>query len=572
MSQERPDGCYDAVIVGSGFGGSVMAYRLAKAGRRVCVLERGQAYPPGSFPRSPRGMGANFWDPSAGLYGMFNMWSFRGLAAIVASGLGGGSLIYANVLLRKDRDWFIRDTVTNGVYEHWPVTYDDLDPHYERVEQMMGVQKYPFEHDPYCRTSKTLAFQAAADHLGLDWSLPNLAVTFGNPGETPVPGEPICEAQPNLHNRARTTCRLCGECDIGCNYGSKNTLDFTYLSAAKRAEAEIWTLCEVRSFEPLPDGGFDVHLVQHTLDPAALGKPQDTSQLEIQTIRARRLILSAGTLGTTYLLLRNRAALPRLSRQLGRRFSGNGDLLTFAYRSTDSSTGDRRPRVIDAGRGPVITSSIRVPDAVDGGDGPGFYLQDAGYPEFANWMLQATDVIGTIRRTLSVAQRLLRLRLGGRLESDLGAEISSLIGDADRSAGLLPLLGMGRDLPYGRMVLTGGQLDVDWRLGGSQLYFDRVRDTMRRIADILGADFIDNPLWHAGRVITVHPLGGAPMGSTRDQGVVNEWGEVFGYPGLTVADGSVMPGPVGANPSLTIAALADRFADRILQAPTETAT
>jgi len=213
-----------------------------------------------------------------------------------------------------------------------------------------------------------------------------------------------------------------------------------------------------------------------------------------------------------------------------------------------------------------------VPDAVDGGDGPGFYLQDAGYPEFANWMLQATDVIGTIRRTLSVAQRLLRLRLGGRLESDLGAEISSLIGDADRSAGLLPLLGMGRDLPYGRMVLTGGQLDVDWRLGGSQLYFDRVRDTMRRIADILGADFIDNPLWHAGRVITVHPLGGAPMGSTRDQGVVNEWGEVFGYPGLTVADGSVMPGPVGANPSLTIAALADRFADRILQAPTETAT
>jgi len=572
MSQERPHGCYDAVIVGSGFGGSVMAYRLAEAGRRVCVLERGQAYPPGSFPRSPRGMGANFWDPSAGLYGMFNMWSFRGLAAIVASGLGGGSLIYANVLLRKDRDWFVRDTVTNGVHEHWPVTYDDLDPHYERVEQMMGVQKYPFEHDPYCRTSKTLAFQAAADHLGLDWSLPNLAVTFGNPGETPVPGEPICEAQPNLHNRARTTCRLCGECDIGCNYGSKNTLDFTYLSAAKRAKAEIWTLCEVRSFEPLPDGGFDVHLVQHTLDPAALGKPQDTAHLEIQTIRARRLILSAGTLGTTYLLLRNRAALPRLSRQLGRRFSGNGDLLTFAYRSTDSSTGDRRPRVIDAGRGPVITSSIRVPDAVDGGDGPGFYLQDAGYPEFANWMLQATDVIGTIRRTLSVAQRLLRLQLGGRLESDLGAEISSLIGDADRSAGLLPLLGMGRDLPYGRMVLTGGQLDVDWRLGGSQLYFDRVRDTMRRIADILGADFIDNPLWHAGRVITVHPLGGAPMGSTRDQGVVNEWGEVFGYPGLTVADGSVMPGPVGANPSLTIAALADRFADRILQAPTETAT
>jgi cholesterol oxidase len=104
-------------------------------------------------------------------------------------------------------------------------------------------------------------------------------------------------------------------------------------------------------------------------------------------------------------------------------------------------------------------------------------------------------------------------------------------------------------------------------VAGSKLYFERVRDSMHRIADILGANFVDNPLWQAGRVITVHPLGGAPMAKSPDEGVVNDWGEVFGYPGLTIADGSVMPGPVGANPSLTIAALADRFADRILGIP-----
>src|SRR5690242_14799485 len=127
-------GHWDAVVVGSGFGGSTVAYRLAEAGLSVCLLERGKAYPPGSFPRSPLGIRRNFWDPSAGDYGMFNVWSFRGIEGLVSSGLGGGSLIYANVLLRKDPKWFIRQD-HGGAYEYWPVTYDDLVPHYEHVER-----------------------------------------------------------------------------------------------------------------------------------------------------------------------------------------------------------------------------------------------------------------------------------------------------------------------------------------------------------------------------------------------------------------------------------------------------
>src|SRR5215207_3130775 len=220
---------FDAVIVGSGFGGAVMAYRLAEAGLRVCVLERGQAYPPNSFPRSPYRMQRNFWDPSAGLYGMFNLWSFQGIDALVSSGLGGGSLIYANVLIRKDERWFVTEDLQSGGYEYWPITREELDPHYERAEKMLDAQTYPLAHEPYAGTSKTRAFRDAAQKLGLDWYLPNLAVTFANPGEAPVPGEPIKEAHPNLHGRTRSTCRLCGECDIGCNYGSKNTLDYNYL-------------------------------------------------------------------------------------------------------------------------------------------------------------------------------------------------------------------------------------------------------------------------------------------------------------------------------------------------------
>jgi cholesterol oxidase len=147
------------------------------------------------------------------------------------------------------------------------------------------------------------------------------------------------------------------------------------------------------------------------------------------------------------------------------------------------------------------------------------------------------------------------------------------MGSAELSSSLLPLLAMGRDVPDGRMYLRDNHLQVDWRKGsptrsgrrgGSGAYFHRARALSRQIADKLGASFRDNPIWFMRRVITVHPLGGCSMADDPRHGVVDKWGQVFGYPGLYVADGSVMPGPVGANPSLTIAALADRFADGII--------
>ncbi len=561
---------FDAVVVGSGFGGSVTAYRLAEAGHSVCLLERGKPFPPNSFPRSPLGMKRQFWDPSAGLHGMFNLWSFDNIDAICASGLGGGSLIYANVLLRKDEEWFVKEEPGHGSwkdgYEYWPVTRADLDPHYDRVERMMNVQKYPLDQDPYDKTLKTIAFRDAAQSLGLDWRLVNLAVTFANDGDPAMVGEPIKEDRPNIHGRTRLTCRLTGECDLGCNHGSKNSLDYTYITAAWHAGADIRTRHEVRSFAPREGGGYTLEYVIH--DPESEGVPTDTKRLDRHTITCDRLILSAGTLGTTYLLLRNRAAFPGLSPMLGTRFGGNGDLLTFARNCMKvGPEGKKVPHILDAAHAPVITSAIRVGDALDGdgAEGRGFYLEDAGQPEFVSWMLQLLDAPNSAFEQLPNLVKLAGHFLTHK-DTDVSGEISGLIGDASESAGFLPLLGMGRDIPEGIMSLKDGGLAIDWKKnGGSKAYFERVRDVSKQVAEELGGTFLDNPIWLLSRVVTVHALGGCPMGRDDQEGVVDAQGRVFNHPGLHIADGSVMPGPVGPNPSLTIAGLADRFADTILE-------
>jgi cholesterol oxidase len=276
-------------------------------------------------------------------------------------------------------------------------------------------------------------------------------------------------------------------------------------------------------------------------------------------------VLGAGTLGTTYLLLRNRAAFPHLSRALGTRFCGNGDLLSFVLGAQQ----DGKPSRLDGSRGPVITSTMRAPDAAEGGPAGarGFYLQDAGYPAFATWLVEATQTRRAARRALRFALARARARLTRSGRARIGAELAALLGPGELSSASLPLLGMGRDTPDGRLFLRRGLLESTWSLTTSEDYFSGVRETMRGVADVLGGEFRDNPLWWGRHVVTVHPLGGAPMGTHPGDGVCDAYGEVFGHPGLYVADGAVMPGPVGPNPSLTIAALADRACDRMLDAP-----
>jgi cholesterol oxidase len=554
---------FDAVVVGSGFGGSVSAFRLAEAGMRVCVLERGKAYPPGSFPRSPYGMSRNLWDPSEGLHGLFNVWEFRGLGGIVASGLGGGSLLYSNILIRKDRSTFVQEDLDNGGWEYWPVTYEDLEPHYERHEEMLRVQPYPFEHPPYDGTPKTNALRHAAERLQLEWYLPKLAVTFAPNGGLPAPGEPVVGEEPNLHGRTRQTCRLCGECNFGCNFGSKYTLDFNYLSFAKlRHGVDIRTRCEAKTLAPRAGGGYTIGYVDHS---EAVEGERRTTALPERVLTTDRLVLCAGTFGSTYLLLKNSANFPGLSDRLGTRFCGNGDLLTFAMRTHETVNGERRGRVIEPGYGPVITSTVRVKDLLEGGRGRAFYVQDGGYPDSINWIMEAGDQPAGLVRAIRLVWRLLKLWLRRGGSSDIGADLARFLGPAPVSSTSLPLFAMGRDIPDGIMRLTDDDLlDVDWNKRRSNPTFEDVRRTGREIARVLDGTFKDNPPWHVGRVVTVHPLGGCPMGRHEREGVVDSYGQVFGYPGFVIADGSVMPGPVGPNPSNTIAALAHRFAERMI--------
>jgi cholesterol oxidase len=581
---------FDAVIIGSGFGGSVMAYRLAEAGLKVCLLERGKAFPPFSFPRAPHKVRDNFWDPSDGLYGMYNVWSFKGSGALVSSGLGGGSLIYANIIIRKDAKWF------DDPAEGWPVTRAELEPHYDRVDDMMNTQKYPLDYQGFPKPPKTLAMKEAAAELKakckdskdtIEWIPLNLAVSFkqrhaGGPNaphdsnNPPVTGEPIEERWgTNYHGKTRYTCVNCGECDFGCNTGSKNTLDYTYITAAKHQGADIRTLCEVKSFAPNSAGnGYEIHYTKH--EPDSWREPRDrdssyTVPFTSHKITARRLIVSAGAYGSPFLLLKNRDSFPNLKANpnLGKRFGLNGDMLSFLVKSQEKKKDGRcGPRILDPSFGPVITSAIRVGDELDGkGDkGRGFYVEDGGNPYLLSWGAELAGISGFLARAAHLGKRYLQYYLGFNHDADLDKEIAAVLGDCAVSKGSLPILTMGRDYADGKLTLDkDGLLQCDWDIKKSQDYYNRVLRIGRGIARAIHAEYMENPLYeYFKQVMTAHPLGGCPMGHDKQVGVVDSYGEVFGHPGLYVLDGSIMPGPVGPNPSMTIAAVSDRAADHIV--------
>lgn len=423
---------------------------------------------------------------------MYNVWSFKGSGALVSSGLGGGSLIYANVIIRKDEKWFINEDLNAGGYEDWPISRADLDKHYDRVDKMMNVQKYPLSHKPYDKTAKTLAMIKAAESLkknypseDISWLPLNLAVSFrqkqvlepDNPDDNdnpPLVGEPISEQYgQNYHRKTRYTCVLCGECDIGCNTGSKNTLDYTYITAAQHEGALIRHLCEVKSFAPIENGqGYRVSYIEHDPDRWE-GQKTDTANPDFfppHNITCDRLIVSAGTFGSPYLLLKNKSSFKNISNKLGSRFGVNGDLLSFLNNSREEEGGKSVPRILDPSFGPVITSAIRVGDTLDGnGDqGRGFYVEDGGNPYLMSWGVEMTGFLNLLRRSLHFASTFFKYRIGSNKDADLDNEIASLIGDCAASKSSMPVLTMGRDIPNGRLSYDGKYLNCDWQKEKSQ--------------------------------------------------------------------------------------------------------
>lgn len=557
----------DYLVIGSGFGGSVMAAKLAEDARAkglcrpVTLFERGKSYPPGAFPRTPDGFATNFWDPSAGLHGLFNVWSFTNIDAIVSSGLGG-SLIYANVMLEKPEDWFTQPIPDGTGEETWSFSSADLAPHYEAVKTFLQVQTLPDELVP--ESPKTTRFLNASGGV----SAP-LAVRFHDADGVAAVGAPLVKEPYGsiFGSSRRTTCRMIGECDIGCNEGAKSSMDHTYLSKAHDDGASIHTRTEVRGIHRISTSGpyrFTVSYVRHPT--WAEGTPTDTRNLELHSIEAKRVILAAGALGSTYLMLKNRECLSMpldAQTRVGQRFSGNGDLLGLAipaHRGTDFA----------ATRGPVITAYRRYESDVDSSRAgrPAhirMYLQDGGVPAIVLWVLKAVDAPGVFGRLVKGGATYLWQRKRGTNDNDVSNELSQIFGRSSALARSLPILGMGADVPDGVLSINGrGILENSWSSESSQPHLIEVRRQMNALMQALGAKFKIRSSRPANRVVTVHPLGGCPADTTACEGVVDPYGRVRGVPGLWITDGSVMPGPVGANPSLTIAAFAHRAGTELL--------
>src|SRR5581483_589102 len=317
-------------------------------------------------------------------------------------------------------------------------------------------------------------FMAAARAQGLDPKLAPIAVTFraehGQASSTarPVPGEPF--GAHNLHGRPRHTCTLVGECDLGCNEGAKNSLDYTYLSRFLDAgrstdggepRARIFTCSEATGIEPAPDGGYRVSYVEHRAARAMVarrrelhdpGEPlldPDTDEASdewTRTVTAGVVVVAAGTFGSTRLLLASRPQLPRLSAQLGRRFSTNGDLLTVAR---DCRAPDGTWRNLDPSYGPVITAYAQHTSG-----GRRLWMQDAGGPGVSAWAWQAGEVPRDLWRARALAPGLLWGRRGGRISRLM----ARALGSGESSAAMLPMLTMGEDVSGGRMRLEGDGL------------------------------------------------------------------------------------------------------------------
>jgi cholesterol oxidase len=511
---------YDAVVVGSGFGGSIAALRLAEAGKSVLVLERGRRYRPGEFPRDVTDVDRLLWDypRRRQSLGLFDLQFFSGVGVVTASGVGGGSLIYAGIHIRPDAVVFDDP--------RWPRSIDRavLEPYYERVAELLGIGPIPAD----VALPKRDAYRNAAATLGREVFDPDMAISWIEPGV-----------------QGREACRLVAECEFGCQHGAKNTVDLTYLAGAEELGATVVTGAHVSHVEPVGGGGYTVVYDHVPTGPGA-------------SVTGSRVILAAGTLGTNEILLRSRdlfGTLPALGPALGIGFSGNGDFLG----SIQNSRVDLEPW-----RGPDVTSVIRYFDAA-----PEFTL---AAPTFNREVMEVIASLGQARGTwLRPLAPLLWPRLGSVLRWSfrhglLSRPVRFRGPNAGEPERLTNLFAIGRDSAGGVLRLRRNRLDVEWDYEReNRPLVDRMQRAMGELAETYGGTFAPLVTWNAfRRITTVHPLGGCRLSESPHDGVVTPEGTVHGYPGLFVADGSVIPSSIGFHPVMTIAALAERTAEAVV--------
>jgi len=563
---------FDVLIVGSGYGGAIAAATLAGVGRdghalTVGVLERGKEYLPGAFPARMANLAghvrfstARNGPPQGNRDGLFDVRMGPDVNALVANGLGGGSLINAGVMVAP---------ASNPFADVDELKDDELNGYYARARELLGARVDGRDNTIALHggglPDKYRAFERLAE--GLD-------------GTAAVQPAPLTVAMTDKVNSAGIrldACRQCGDCATGCNYNAKESLDTNLLVKAQRQGARLYTGATVLRVlhEPARGGQLErwcVHVV--FTDRTLRARHKHPFR-----IYCRQLILAAGTFGSTEILLRSRSDTLAFSEQLGRKFSSNGDMIAVAYRhsSVANAVGDENE---DPARpiGPTITGMLHA----------------------AGMLVEELAVPGPLRRLfeeiVTTANTLHVLGACDRSEHSAdGAATDPCAVDPDALTHSSILALMGNDLAQGALELTGdrddendgdGAIRVRWPgLRHAQVFRDQLA-LLQKIGAEKPAAILSNPMWKLlpdalqyllsqqyGPPLTVHPLGGCPMGANAEDGVVNHRGQVYQggsvgadgpvHASLHVLDGSIIPAALGANPALTIAAVALRAAEHL---------
>jgi cholesterol oxidase len=535
------------VVVGSGYGGAITASRLARADQQVqvWVLERGRELHPGEFPDTPPealtdGHLRINWGDLGNRTGLFDIRTDGDINVLVGCGLGGTSLINASVALRADPWVFTQDS--------WPKDLRDdsgeLDKGYRRAQAMLSTQQLPLpDHD----LPKLDAMKASARRLNTEVTILPVNVTF-NEG-------------PNAAGIHQPGCTLCGDCVSGCNYGAKNSLLMNYLPDAVANGAKVFTKVSVHHLSRR-DGLWVLHC-------QLLDTGQELFDAPYVEITAGIVVLAAGSLGSTEILKRSEVQGLSLSSMVGKRFSGNGDVLGFSFNGDRRIDGlgwgqrrpdrgdklDKLPRV-----GPCITAAI---DLREGKQGQGIIIEDGSLPgALAPALLTAFEAADALGGTDTDPGLLNGLGESARkLETLLRGPYTGAIRNT------LTYLVMAHDGTDGELVLDGDRVRVRWPNIDERPIFKTIEERLVEASEAQRATYVENPLRAVmgDRLTTVHPLGGCPMGEDAARGVVNHKGQVFSgaagadvYDSLYVSDGAVIPSSLGVNPLLTISALAER--------------
>jgi cholesterol oxidase len=508
---------YDVVIIGSGFGGSVSAFRLAEKGYNVAVLEAGKRWDTDSFPKTNWNAWRSLWFPKLGMRGIQRISLLPDIMILSGTGVGGGSLVYANTLYEPPEPFYIDDQWAD--ITDWKT---ELAPHYSTAKYMLGVIENPLD------TPADKVMREVAGRLGVaDTFQPTpVGVYFGKPGIEVE--DPYFDGS----GPTRTGCIACGNCMVGCRHNAKNTLDKNYLYFAEKKGASVFPSQEVVDLERV---GSMWRVTAHK--PGAWFSPRDT------VYEAEQVIFSAGALGTTRLLLElgEHGRLPELSHRVGYQTRTNSEAIVGAVSNS---------RRIDYSEGIAITSSIH-PDShthiepvrygkgsnalgllgtllTNGGGGMPrqfrFLANVVKHPvnflkSFSVWHWSERGIILLVMQTRDNSIRLLRKK------GWFTTKLSTTQGEAEPNPTYIPVAN-----EFARLTAD--------EIGG--IGFSSVNEVL-----------FDTPL-------TAHILGGATIGESADTGVVDAYHRVFGHPGLHIIDGAAIGANLGVNPSLTITAMAER--------------